>query len=345
MKKILVTGNQGYIGSVLMNELIQKEFQPIGFDIGYFKNCILSKIKEDFVQINKDIREITKQDLKDINMVIHLSGLSNDPLGEFDKKITKEINFEATIKLAKLSKENGIERFIYASSQSMYGISNSFKELDEYDSEKNPVTEYAKTKWDAEIELNKLNSEDFTVVSFRPSTVFGSSARLRCDIVFNYFLACAYTTGKIEIKSDGSPYRPVIHVKDVCSAFIAGLTAPKEIISGRSYNIGIENGNYTIKQLAMSAQKIIPGSEIIFTNEHGNDSRTYKVSFKRILSELKHYYKPEWDLERGGRELVEYFKKINFTEQEFRGHKTNRLSQLKLLINKKKINENFKIIN
>ncbi len=343
--KILVTGNQGYIGTVLTSELLNENFQVIGFDVGYFKNCLLTPFKENFLQINKDIREINKEDLKEVEAIVHLSGLSNDPLGEFDKKITREINFDATIRLAKLSKDIGIKRFVYASSQSMYGISDTTAELDEYNSDKKPLTEYAKTKWDAEVELNKLNSNNFTVVSFRPSTVFGASPRLRCDIVYNYFLACAYTTGKIEIKSDGSPFRPVIHVKDVCSAFIAGLKAPKKIISGKSYNIGMDNGNYTVKELAMTVKKIIPESKIIFTNEHGNDARTYKVSFKRILTELKDFYKPKWDLERGGIEMINYFKKINFNEAQFRGEITNRLNQLKRLIKKKEIDQNFRIIN
>ena len=343
--KILVTGTQGYIGTVLTSELLNENFQVIGFDVGYFKNCLLTPFKENFLQINKDIREINKEDLKEVEAIVHLSGLSNDPLGEFDKKITREINFDATIRLAKLSKDIGIKRFVYASSQSMYGISDTTAELDEYNSDKKPLTEYAKTKWDAEVELNKLNSNNFTVVSFRPSTVFGASPRLRCDIVYNYFLACAYTTGKIEIKSDGSPFRPVIHVKDVCSAFIAGLKAPKKIISGKSYNIGMDNGNYTVKELAMTVKKIIPESKIIFTNEHGNDARTYKVSFKRILTELKDFYKPKWDLERGGIEMINYFKKINFNEAQFRGEITNRLNQLKRLIKKKEIDQNFRIIN
>ena len=182
---------------------------------------MLYDVDNNFPQIKKDIRDINEDDLKNINTIIHLSALSNDPLGEFNSKITKEINYEATINLANLAKKNEVKRFIYISSQSMYGISNSTSELDEYDSEKNPVTEYAKTKWQAEIELNKLNDRNFSVVSLRPSTVFGMSPRLRCDIVFNNLVASAYTSGNIEIKSDGSPWRPVIHVRDVCVVLLS----------------------------------------------------------------------------------------------------------------------------
>ena len=278
-----------------------------------------------------------------IDSIIHLCGLSNDPLGEFNKDITREINLKATINLAKIAKKQGVKRFIYASSQSMYGVSQVSEELDEHRSKKNPVTEYAKTKWEAELEINKLNSEDFCVVSFRPSTVFGASPRLRCDIVFNNFVACAYTTGKIEIKSDGSPCRPAIHIQDVCAAFISGLKAPVKIISGQAFNVGIKDGNYTVRKLAEVAQKLVPGSKLTFTNEHGSDSRTYKVSFNRILNDLKNYYKPEWDLKKGGEELIAFFKKNNFDEKLFRGEVTNRLPLLKNILHKK-IDKNFRII-
>jgi nucleoside-diphosphate-sugar epimerase len=213
----------------------------------------------------------------------------------------------------------------------MYGISTFDGELDEYNSEKNPITAYAITKWDAEVALNKLQTSNFFVTSFRPSTVFGASSRLRCDIVFNNLVACAYTTGKIEIKSDGTPNRPVVHVKDVCAAYLAGLNAPSELIAGRAFNVGILNGNFTVRQLAEAAQRAVPGSELTFTGEHGNDARTYRVSFNRILTELKDYYKPEWDLDKGGEELVKLFKNVNFNEEDFRGKKTTRLAQLSYL--------------
>jgi nucleoside-diphosphate-sugar epimerase len=219
-----------------------------------------------------------------------LAGLANDPLGEFDPKITEEINYQSTLIFAELCKKQKIKRFIYASSQSMYGVSDSTEELDEDNSKKNPVTVYAKTKWEAEKNIKTLNDDTFTVVILRPSTVFGVSPRLRCDIVYNNLVACAFTTGKIEILSDGSPWRPVIHIQDLCNAFISGIEAPEKLVSGQAFNVGIENGNYTVQELAESAQSVVPGSKLIFRNQH-TDPRTYKVSFKRILTELKDYYK------------------------------------------------------
>lgn len=340
--KILVTGNQGYIGSVLTDILIQKGYKVVGLDTNYYP--LLSPLSETSVkikQINKDIRKISKNDLKGIDYVIHLAALSNDPVGELNPLLTKNINYKATIKLAKLAKQSGVKRFIYSSSQSMYGISNIHGELDEDNSSKNPLTEYARTKWMAECELKKLSSDDFIPVFFRPSTVFGASPKLRCDIVFNNLVACAYTTGKIEIKSDGTPWRPVVHVKDVCSAYIAGLEAPKTLVANQAFNVGIKNGNYTVRDLAEAAQRAVSGSTLTFTGEHGKDSRTYKVSFRKILSNLKDYYKPEWNLEKGGKELVDFFRKIKFSEEDFRGRKCIRLSQLQYLKEEGKLDNNL----
>ena len=342
--KVLLTGDRGYVGSVLSKILVDKGYEVKGYDSGLFEKNFLKKPFDNYETITKDIRELNQDDLKDIDAVIHLAGLSNDPLGELSPHLTEEINFKSTINLVNLSKESGVKRFIYASSQSMYGISDTKDELDEDDSEKNPVSSYAIAKWKAEQKINTLSNNDFTITSFRPSTVFGASPRLRCDIVFNNLVACAYTTGKIEIKSDGSPWRPVVHVKDVCSAFIAGLEAPKEKVEGRSFNVGIENGNFTVKELAIAAQNAVPGSELTFTNEHGEDSRTYKVSFNRILEELSDFYKPSWNLDMGGKELVNFFREVNFTEEDFRGRKCTRLKQLQFLQDNDLIDSDLNII-
>jgi nucleoside-diphosphate-sugar epimerase len=329
--KILVTGNLGYIGSVLTQELTAVGHDVSGLDVGYFRDCTLAESPAPARQIIRDIREVGSADLENVEGVIHLAGLSNDPLGEFDPRVTDATNREATARLAALAKSCGVRRFVYASSQSMYGVSGTDQELDEDTSEKNPITAYARTKWEAEVRIKEFADADFTVVCMRPSTVFGASPRLRCDIVFNNLVACAFTTGRIEIKSDGTPWRPVVHVRDVCSAFRAGLEAPAGIVNARSYNVGIPNGNFTVRQLAEAAQRSVPGSTLTFTGEHGGDSRTYRVGFTRILTELAGWYRPEWDLDRGGAELVEFFDRVGFTEADFRGEKCVRLARLKRL--------------
>jgi nucleoside-diphosphate-sugar epimerase len=339
---VLVTGNKGYIGSVLTKILLEKDYNVIGIDTNFYEAIDPNyKLDQRVKQIKRDMRKITKADLKNVDYIIHLAALSNDPLGEFNKNLTTEINYKASLQLAKLAKDSGIERFVYVSSQSMYGISKLDEELSEDDSKKNPLTEYAKTKWQAERNLKKLGSKDFAVVCFRPSTVYGASPKLRCDIVFNNLVGCAYTTNRIEVKSDGTPWRPAIHIKDVSNAFIAGLEAPIDLIANESFNVGVKGGNYTVRELAEVAQEVVEGSTLIFTGEHGSDSRTYKISFKKILTVLKDYFKPEWDLYRGGKELVDFFDKIHFDEEMFRGRGCIRLAQLKYLIDSNKIDDRF----
>ena len=343
--RVLVTGNNGYIGTVLTEELIKNDYEVVGFDTDYFYDCNLIEPTYKITKhIKKDIRNISEEDLNNIDIVIHLAGLANDPLGEFDPKLTDDINYSSTVRLANLSKKKGVKRFIYASSQSMYGISDNQNELDEDSSKKNPVTAYARTKWEAEKAIKELSDKNFIVVMFRPSTVFGASARLRCDIVYNSLVACAFTTGKIEILSDGTPWRPVIHVKDLCDAFISGIKATPNLVNGESFNVGIQNGNYTVRELAQAAQRVVPGSKLVFLNRH-TDPRTYKVSFKKILTVLKDYYKPMWTLDEGGKELVKYFEKVNFKASDFRSEKVNRLAKLEKLIEENKINNQLKWTN
>ena len=340
--RILVTGDRGYIGSVLVPMLIEKGYEVVGFDSGYFSDNLLEKFYEDYQKITKDIRDIEIEDLDGVDGIIHLAGLSNDPLGEFSPMLTEDINYNGTMNLALKARDAGVSRFVYASSQSMYGVSNTTSELDEDNSKKNPVTAYAIAKWKAEQQLHSMSTNNFVVTSLRPSTVFGASPRLRCDIVFNNLVACAYTTGKIEIMSDGSPWRPVVHIKDVCSAFLSGIEAPSDIVSGRAFNVGIPNGNFTVKDIAEAAQRSVPGSELVFTGEH-TDPRTYRVSFDRILNELKDYYKPQWNLDMGGKELVELFDRINLKEDIFRGRKTNRIKQLTFLMEGSLIDDYFRM--
>ncbi len=339
---VLVTGNRGYIGVVLVDMLLAKKYNVTGFDTGYYDGCELHAFAQPIRQIKKDIRDISEQDFIGIDAVIHLAALSNDPLGELAPGLTEEINFNGTMKLAQLAKKAGVKRFIYSSSQSMYGISALDIELEEDNSEKNPLTAYASTKWQAECALTAMGDKDFHVICFRPSTVFGASPMLRCDIVYNNLVACAYTTGKIEIKSDGTPWRPVVHVKDVSNAYIAGLEAPLNLVAGQAFNVGIPNGNFTVRDLAEAAQRSVPGSTLVFTGEHGKDSRTYRVSFKKILTQLESYFKPEWDLDRGGRELVEFFKKVNFKESHFRGRECVRLKQINHLQTLGELNGNLR---
>lgn len=340
--RILVTGNLGYIGSVLTPRLSDLGHDVIGLDCGFFRDTIIGPAPVDVPTISRDIRDVTEMDVRGFDAIIHLAGLSNDPLGELVPSLTEDINFVATMKLAELARDAGVKRFVYASSQSMYGVANTDVELDEDRSEKNPVTSYAKAKWLAEVALREMASPSFLTVSFRPSTVFGVSPRQRCDIVFNNLVGAGFTTGKISIKSDGTPWRPVLHVRDACQAFEAGISAPGESLNGKSFNVGPNNGNYTIRDLAEVAQRANPGSDLQYTGEHGSDSRTYRISFCRINQDLKGHFKPEWDLESGAKELVDHWKSVGFNHEMFEGPTCNRLAKLRELRDEGSVGEDLR---
>ncbi len=344
IKTVLVSGNLGYIGCVLTPALADLGYTVAGFDTEYFdSHCQLEPFDPKVArQTRKDMRDCEAADFEGVDAVIHLAGLSNDPLGELAPEMTHQINYLGTMRMGEMAKKAGVKRFIYASSQSMYGVTDVRREVEEDNSEKNPVTAYARTKWQAECDLNSLAGPNFMPTHFRPSTVFGASPRLRCDIVFNNLLACAFTTGTIEIKSDGTPWRPTIHIKDVCQAFVSGLTAPREVLDKQAFNIGMNNGNYTVRQIAEAAQDAVPGSTLVFTGEHGPDSRTYRVCFDKILSRLGEHYKPTWDLPGGGAEMVAFFTRVGFTAADFRSDKVIRLARLKTLVEAGKLDDNLR---
>lgn len=325
---VLVTGNLGYIGSVLTPLLEESKYSVIGFDSGYFKDCTLVTPKNSFLQVIKDIREVSSTDLRGIDVVIHLAALSNDPVGELDPILTNSINFEATVTLAKLARLAKVKRFIYASTQSMYGISNSDEELDEYTSKKNPITAYAKSKWRAEQEIFKLSTDIFHVIAFRFATVFGVSPRFRSDIVFNNLMANAFLYKEIRINSDGTPWRPVIHVQDACKAILAGIVAPTQIVSSKVFNVGYMSGNYTVLQLAQNILKLLPDCKLSLNNEQIIDNRSYRVSFNRIYSELSEYFHPTWSLSTGALELINFFEKHKLTSEILLGEKCIRMKKL-----------------
>ena len=342
IRNILITGNLGYIGSVLVPELAKK-FDVTGLDIGYFKNCNLEKDKKlkNFKQVYRDIRKIKEQDLTGIDCIVHLAALSNDPLGQFNRKITYDINYLGTVKIAKLAKKMGVKKFIYISSQSIYGVSKKDEFLDEYKSKKNPVTAYAKSKWLSEKFLKKIKSKKFQVVFLRPSTVFGSSPRLRTDIMLNNFLLNANYNKKITIVSDGLPWRPVLHVQDLCNVIKNLIINNYRNINGKAFNIGLNGGNYKVVDLAIKVLKKLKNVSAEITNTHGKDQRTYKVSFKRIynLCGKKIITK---SVDYGINELINYFKKLNHKEETM-VKKTIRINHLKHLVKTEIINKNFEV--
>lgn len=339
---ILLTGNTGYIGTVMTKLLKRESYYVVGLDSDWFSEGCFFPVDEDSKpdkQIIKDIREITKEDINGMDAVIHLAGLSNDPLGEINPRLTEEINCNATIKMAELSKKLRTERFIFASSCSIYGIASAKLPVNE-DGCLSPLTAYAKAKVNSEIRLTRLADDNFHPVFMRNATVYGSSPKLRLDLVVNNLLAWAYLTGEITIMSDGTPWRPIIHIEDFCRAFIAALRASIEKIHCQAFNVGINEENYQVKDIADEIKKIVPNSRIKILNETGPDERTYKVDFSKIKDALSDF-KPQWNLKKGIMELLEAYKKYNLTVDDFESDKYFRIRAVKALIGSGKMDRNL----
>lgn len=330
--KVLVTGNQGYIGTHTSSHLIRQGYQVVGLDSGFFRDCSLSDTSSEVYTHQKDIRDVQIEDFVGIDVVVHLAALSNDPLGELDSSLTFDINYKAAVRVAELSKAAGVSRFIFVSTQSIYGNSDAGVDLDEDDSIKNPQTMYAISKWKAEQEILSMGGTNFTPTALRPSTVFGWGSRLRSDIVFNNLLLTGLIKSRIEVHSDGTPWRPVVHIHDIALAIENCITSTPEKIKGKAFNVGVLNGNYTVKELAEAAQICLSNVPIAYRTENIVDSRSYKVSFNRAFKELG--FQAKITLLEGGTEIVQEAKTLLAKKVELMDRKTNRLLQIRYLTEK-----------
>lgn len=324
--KILVTGHNGYIGAHLVPLLKAKGHYVIGNDVNLFEGCeweTLTKPDEEWI---KDLRKITEQDLKGIDCVMHLAAISNDPMGDLNPQITYDINRDGSIRLAELSKKAGVPRFLFSSSCSIYGKSEK-----PYMTEEDPtvpLTAYAISKIETENAVRKMADDTFSPSFLRNATAYGHSAMLRIDLVVNNLLACAVSRGDIRIMSDGSPWRPLVHCKDIARAFVAFLEAPKEVVHNKIVNIGGNTENYQVKDVGNLVQKLVPQASIVYTGEVGSDSRDYKVNFD-YLNTLLPDFKLEYTLEKGMQELFNKYKEHKFSLADFEGEQFVRLRTLK----------------
>ena len=328
--KILVTGNLGYVGTITTEYLKNQGYDVVGLDSGFYRECLLVPIENKIITKNKDIRDVEISDFAGIDAVVHLAALSNDTIGELDQNLTLEINYLGAVRTAEMAKRVGVEKFIFVSTQSIYGISSSSDELDEDNSIKNPQTAYASSKWRAEQEILAMSDQSFISTALRPSTVFGWSPRLRSDIVFNNLLLTGLKQQRIDVHSDGTPWRPIVHVLDLARAIEVCIKSDSERISGRSFNIGVLNGNFTVKQLAEAARECLNRIPIAFKTEHIVDPRSYKVSFERARKELG--FTAKVGLLAGGAEIVLESKKLIGQGIDLMDRKTNRLLQMKFLL-------------
>jgi nucleoside-diphosphate-sugar epimerase len=339
--RILVTGTEGYIGSLLAPKLIQRGHEVVGIDTGYYRDGWLYSRKDATpiqpMTINKDLRDIDKSDLEGFDAVVHLAELSNDPLGQNKPEVTFKINHLGTVRIAELCKEVGIQRFVYTSSCSVYGAgTNDF--LDET-SATNPLTAYAKCKIAVENDVSKLADDNFSPVFLRNGTAYGASPRMRFDIVLNDLSAYAWTEKKISMISDGEPWRPLVHVADICKAIYCSLEAPRENIHNQIFNVGDSNANYQVKDIARIVSEEFPGCELIMGSSAGDD-RSYRVNFNKIADQLPGF-SLDWNAEKGAAQLHSIFKQIDMSIDTFNAKPFKRLKQLKYLIETKQIDDEF----
>lgn len=333
--RIVVTGHNGYIGSLLVKLLLKKGHEVIGVDTNYFDaSCEFYPFRQDIREIPKDIRDLTEEDLQGVEGVCHLAALSNDPLGQFKPELTLDVNYRASVRLAETARKAGVRKFIYSSSCSMYGIAGEEALTEE--ARLNPVTAYAKSKVLTEQAILPLANEGFSVTTLRNATAYGVSPKLRVDLVINNLVGWAMTTGKIRILSDGTPRRPLIHAEDIARAFVTVLEAPSAVVNRQAFNVGINSENYQIREIAAMVQKRVPHCEVIITGEHGSDSRTYTVNFDKIYRVLPDF-KPQWTVPKGIEELLEFYKKRRLSRERFEGRYFIRLKQLQYLIDSKEV--------
>ncbi|MEU7581707.1 NAD-dependent epimerase/dehydratase [Streptomyces sp. NPDC041068] len=313
--RVLLTGHQGYLGTVMAPVLSSAGHEVVGLDAGLFADCVLGPPPADPSGHRVDLRDVTAEHVAGVDAVIHLAALSNDPLGALAPELTYDINHHASVRLARLAREAGARRFLYASTCSVYGAAGG-DELVAEDAPLRPVTPYAESKVRVEDDLHALADADFSPVYMRNATAFGYSPRLRADIVLNNLVGHALLSGEVLVLSDGTPWRPLVHAADIARAFTAALTAPREAVHDRAFNIGSEVNNVTVAEIAEQVADAVSGSKVVITGETGADPRSYRVDFSRFRDAIPGF-DCEWTVKQGAHELADAYREHGLTREDF----------------------------
>ena len=336
--RVLVTGHKGYVGTVMVPMLIEAGHEVVGLDSDLYERCTFGHGEGmlEIPELKKDIREVEASDLTGFEAVIHLAGLSNDPLGDLNPELTYEINHAASVRLARLAKGVGVQRFIFSSSCSNYGAAGEgwVNEGSAFQ----PVTPYGISKVRVEEDVAKLADGEFSPTFPRSATAYGVSPRLRFDLVLNNLVAWAYTTGRVYLKSDGMAWRPIVHVEDMARAFVAILHGPREEVHNEAFNVGRTEENYRIRELAEIVAETVPGSRIEYAEGAGPDTRCYRVECDKLAQRLPEF-QPQWDARRGAEELYAAYQEVGLSVEEFEGPRYKRVAHIKELLGSGRLDE------
>lgn len=336
--KVLVTGHRGFIGTVMVPMLLEEGFDVTGLDTDLYRYCTYGDEPLTIPTIAKDVRDVEPSDIEGFDAIVHLAALSNDPLGNINPDLTYDINYHASVRIAEIAREVGVDRFLFASSCSMYGKAGE-EVLDET-AEFNPVTPYAKSKVLVERDVSKLANDHFSPVFLRNATAYGVSPRIRFDLVINNLVAWAFTTGKILLKSDGTPWRPLVHIEDITQAVICALKAEKSVIHNLAVNVGSNDENYQMKELANFVKEIVPNCEVEYAEDAGPDPRSYRVNFDKIHRVFPEF-KTRWTARMGVEQCYESYKRFGLSKDDYEGIRYKRIAHILNLIEQGKLDTNL----